>query len=392
MRAFLKRPDLSRGRISLRAGGGGERRTVSSCSTILMARLRKAARIWRNPKARGIGERVLFVPDERLFTINPPAIFGRRAPVEIEIGAGKGEFIIERAAQFPERDFIAVELSATITRVLAVRCGRAGLDNLRVVRMDARTLVNLMLPDASVSAYHIYYPDPWPKERHVKHRLFKPTLVASLFRTAEPGAIAYVATDVRDYAAEIFPMMEAAGFIRAVQAAPGAIRTGFARKYVAAGKAVFRLRFASRAIQQVPESLGYRHHAPNRGSGADCNAGTALFNLFVVSSMKRLLLILVAFALLPAAACSLRQKPSGEDYYAQGQLDFATKEYKAAIENYQQVIDKFPFSPYAEDAEMKIGLAYYQQKDYAETIGALDDFQRMHPTSKNLKPSLTTSG
>jgi outer membrane protein assembly factor BamD len=101
--------------------------------------------------------------------------------------------------------------------------------------------------------------------------------------------------------------------------------------------------------------------------------------------MKRLLLILVAFILLPAAACSLRQKPSGEDYYAQGQLNFATKEYKAAIENYQQVIDKYPFSPYAEDAEMKIGLAYYQQKDYAEAIGALDDFERMHPTSKNLE-------
>jgi outer membrane protein assembly factor BamD len=101
--------------------------------------------------------------------------------------------------------------------------------------------------------------------------------------------------------------------------------------------------------------------------------------------MKRLLLILVAFALLPAASCSLRQKPTGEDYYAQGQLDFATKEYKAAIENYQLVIDKYPFSPYAEDAEMKIGLAYYQQKDYAEAIGALDDFERMHPTSKNLE-------
>jgi len=101
--------------------------------------------------------------------------------------------------------------------------------------------------------------------------------------------------------------------------------------------------------------------------------------------MKRLGVILVALVLLPAAACSLRQKPTGEDYYAQAQLDFATKEYKAAIENYQQVIDKFPFSPFAEDAEMKIGLAYYQQKDYAEAVGALDDFQRMHPTSKNLE-------
>ncbi|MEA2647722.1 MAG: outer membrane protein assembly factor BamD [Candidatus Binataceae bacterium] len=101
--------------------------------------------------------------------------------------------------------------------------------------------------------------------------------------------------------------------------------------------------------------------------------------------MKRLLLILVASALLPATACSLRQKPTGQDFYAQGQLDFAQKEYKAAIENYQHVIDQFPFSPYAEDAEMKIGLAYYQQKDYAEAIGALDDFQRMHPTSQNLE-------
>jgi outer membrane protein assembly factor BamD len=101
--------------------------------------------------------------------------------------------------------------------------------------------------------------------------------------------------------------------------------------------------------------------------------------------MKRLLLILVALALLAATACSLRQKPTGQDFYAQGQLDFAQKEYKAAIENYQHVIDQFPFSPYAEDAEMKIGLAYYQQKDYAEAIGALDDFQRMHPTSQNLE-------
>ena len=147
--------------------------------------------------------------------------------------------------EFPDRDFIAIELSATITRLLAVRCGRAGLDNLRVVRMDARTLVNLMLADASVSAFHIYFPDPWPKERHVKHRLFTPWLASSLFRTVQPGSIVYIATDVRDYAGEIFTLMEAAGFIRAVEAAPGAERTGFARKYVRQARRFFLLRFAS---------------------------------------------------------------------------------------------------------------------------------------------------
>jgi tRNA (guanine-N7-)-methyltransferase len=203
-----------------------------------MARLRKAARIWARPKSRELAGRVL-VPDEGpVFSINPPALFGRRAPLEIEIGAGKGEFIIERARAFEERDFLAIELAATIVKVLAVRCGRAELTNLRVARMDARTLVNLMLADASVGAYHIYFPDPWPKERQLKHRLFTPRFAAGIFRTLEPGGAAYVATDVRDYASEIFPMMEAAGLVRAAEIPPGAHLTGFARKYIAAGKSV----------------------------------------------------------------------------------------------------------------------------------------------------------
>ncbi len=100
--------------------------------------------------------------------------------------------------------------------------------------------------------------------------------------------------------------------------------------------------------------------------------------------MRRLLAIVLALCLLPVAACSIRKPPTGEDYYQQGQSNFAHHEFNAAIENYQLVIDKYPFSPYAEDAEMKIGLAYYEMKDYAEAIGSLDDFQRMHPTSKNL--------
>ncbi|MBV8134724.1 MAG: outer membrane protein assembly factor BamD [Deltaproteobacteria bacterium] len=100
--------------------------------------------------------------------------------------------------------------------------------------------------------------------------------------------------------------------------------------------------------------------------------------------MRRLFAILVAFCLLSVAGCAIKKAPSGEDYYQQAQSNFAHHEYNAAIENYQLVIDKYPFSPYAEDAELKIGLAYYEMKEYAEAIGALDDFQRMHPTSKNL--------
>jgi tRNA (guanine-N7-)-methyltransferase len=208
-----------------------------------MARLRKAAKIWAKPNARELAQHMMIPDKGPIFAINPPAIFERRAPLEIEIGAGKGEFIIERAAARPEHDFLAVELSATITRVLAVRCGRAGLENLRVATLDARTLVNILLADASVAAYHVYFPDPWPKGRHVKHRLFTPQFSSAIYRTLAAGGTAYIATDVREYAGEIFAMIEGAGLIRAAELAPGARATGFARKYLAAGKPVYSASF-----------------------------------------------------------------------------------------------------------------------------------------------------
>jgi len=101
--------------------------------------------------------------------------------------------------------------------------------------------------------------------------------------------------------------------------------------------------------------------------------------------MRSSLAIVLALCLLPMAGCAVKKAPTGEDYYQQAQANFAHHEYNASIENYQLVIDKYPFSPFAEDAEMKIGLAYYEMKEYAEAIGSLDDFQRMHPTSKNLE-------
>jgi len=205
----------------------------------IMARLRKAGRIWRKPEARAAAESVLIEAHDGLFTIDPGAIFERAAPLEIELGAGRGDFIVARAAEFPERNFIAVELSGVVSRMLAVRCGGAGLDNLRVARMDARPLVGLMLAARSVSAYHIYFPDPWPKERHHKHRLFTPHLAAGLARTLAADGILCVATDVAEYAAEIFPMLEGAGFSRIDERAPGAEATAFARKFIALGKPVF---------------------------------------------------------------------------------------------------------------------------------------------------------
>ena len=200
--------------------------------------------MWRDPEKRALATRVLVADDGPVFAIDPERLFGRRAPLEVELGAGRGDFIIEYAAERPERDFLAVELAASVARVLALRAARRGVDNLRVARMDARTLVNLMLPAGSLSACHVYFPDPWLTLSQQKHRMLSAGFAARLKRALAPGAIVHVATDVEPYAMEMFAMLADAGFRQVEVVAPGARASGFGLKYLAQGKAVFSASFA----------------------------------------------------------------------------------------------------------------------------------------------------
>jgi len=195
--------------------------------------------MWRDESAREAAARVMLSQEVPYFTVDPDAIFARRAPLEIEIGAGRGDFIIGYATGHPEKNFLAIELSNVVCQLLAVRCGRAELPNVRVAKMDARTLINLMLPDASVAALHIYFPDPWPKERHLKHRMVNPTFVGNLARVLVLEGLVYAASDVKEWAEEIFALLEGGGFRRIAREAPGATRTGFARKYLAQSKPIY---------------------------------------------------------------------------------------------------------------------------------------------------------
>ncbi|MBV8359950.1 MAG: tRNA (guanosine(46)-N7)-methyltransferase TrmB [Deltaproteobacteria bacterium] len=207
-----------------------------------MARLRKRGKIWHTSDRDG--SKRLLVACAGYFTIEPNSLFRRAAPLEIEIGAGRGDFIIGRAAAMPELNFLAVELSAPLIQLMAARAARAGLQNLRIIRMDARPLVNLFLPDRSVSAYHVYFPDPWPKARHAKHRLFTPRFVANLMRTMTDGGVLYVATDVPEYAELIFSIANAQGLHPTGDSVAGAAATGFARKFIAQGRTVYGGAFA----------------------------------------------------------------------------------------------------------------------------------------------------
>lgn len=222
-----------------------------------MTRMRKSSGLWRDAAKAADAARVLVSLGD-YFSVIPRDLFLRDAPLELELGAGRGDFIIERAAAAPEHNFLAVELAASVAQLMALRASRRGLNNLRVLRMDARPLLHLMLEPSSVSACHIYFPDPWLKERQRKHRLFTPCLVAGLRRVLEPGAPLYFASDVADYAREIFAMLNDGSFVAVEAPVPGASTTGFARKFIAQGRPIYSGAFA--CDNMIASTRRSQHH------------------------------------------------------------------------------------------------------------------------------------
>jgi tRNA (guanine-N7-)-methyltransferase len=201
-----------------------------------VARLRKSRKFIGKPD--GLAAPSPHVCAGAFFSIEPERLFLRPAPLEVEIGSGKGDFILARAAQTPQHNFLALELAGSVFRWLAARIERGGLRNLRALRADARPVVQLMLPQAGVRTFHIYFPDPWPKSRHSKHRLFSPALIGGLTRCLEPGGRIFVATDVDWYFEYIAGLFADRGFCLAANHAPGARSTGFGRRFADAGQPI----------------------------------------------------------------------------------------------------------------------------------------------------------
>jgi len=171
-------------------------------------------------------------------------LFGDPAPVELEIGSGDGAFLLARAATMPRRNLLGIERSPGKSRRLAARIARLGSPHVRTLQADA-TYVLELVPSASVSAVHVYFPDPWPKRRHIPRRIFAPAFVAALARALQGDGTLYVATDVAVYMEHIRAVVLADRRFDEVAAGddhPG-LSTGFARKYRAEGRALHLARF-----------------------------------------------------------------------------------------------------------------------------------------------------
>jgi tRNA (guanine-N7-)-methyltransferase len=152
------------------------------------------------------------------------AVFGRAAPVILEIGFGMGETTAAIAAANPQHDFVGLEVHGPGVGALLNRVEGAGLTNLRVIQHDAVEVVAQMIPRASLRGIHVYFPDPWPKKRHHKRRLLQPSFVHELAQRLAPGGYAHAATDWEEYGQEILATFAAEPLLANTTSAGYAVR------------------------------------------------------------------------------------------------------------------------------------------------------------------------
>jgi tRNA (guanine-N7-)-methyltransferase len=163
-------------------------------------------------------------------------VFGNDRPVEVEIGPGRGVVLLAFAEARPAVNFFAVERGRRDVDAILAKASRRGLENVRIIAGDARCVVARLVPSDSVTAYHIYFPDPWPKNRHRRRRVVDPQLAAHLARTLVRGGALHLATDLPGLLADFaLPLLDA-GLVRVESATPPARpRTSFEQRYAQAG-------------------------------------------------------------------------------------------------------------------------------------------------------------
>jgi tRNA (guanine-N7-)-methyltransferase len=130
-------------------------------------------------------------------------LFGRIAPVVLEIGFGNGDTLVQQAAEHAEMDFLGVEVHEPGVGHCLIRAREAGITNLRLIRHDAVEVLDAMIPPASLVRVNLYFPDPWPKKRHHKRRIVQPPFLAMVAGRLAPGGALHVATDWENYAEHI---------------------------------------------------------------------------------------------------------------------------------------------------------------------------------------------
>ena len=142
---------------------------------------------------------IIFRPPSYVERLDVGTLFAKPQPLEVELGAGDGSFFVRWAALNPAVNFLGVERLLGRLRKIERKSRRFGLANVRALRLEAAYFAEYLLPRGSVSAFHIYFPDPWPKRKHRANRLVNEAFTEVLRAALVPGGVVYLRTDDADY-------------------------------------------------------------------------------------------------------------------------------------------------------------------------------------------------
>lgn len=172
-------------------------------------------------------------------------LFAPERSLEVELGSGDASFLVAYAAQHVDRDFVGVERLLGRLRKLDRKGRRVGLTNLYGVRMESSYFLEWLLPPGSVSALHVYFPDPWPKKKHRKYRLINEQFPSLAQRVLVPDGAVYLRTDDGDYHAQMRRVFATATGFREIETPDelAAFLTDFEREFNERGIATLRLAY-----------------------------------------------------------------------------------------------------------------------------------------------------
>ncbi len=189
-----------------------------------------------------IASEVELVPVNSFAPLDFEGIYGRHAPIEVDLGCGDGSFLAALASENPNTDFLGIERLVGRVRSACGKIARSGLKNARVIQFEISYALDRLLPENSVASFHLMFPDPWPKRRHAPRRLVSEKFLASLHPVLAANGTVRIATDDTEYYGQIMRLVSESSLFTVVSdAVPATAMSKFERQFTLDGVRIHRL-------------------------------------------------------------------------------------------------------------------------------------------------------